>query len=68
MQHLCGMPIDVEYTKTDLLSIYQGAMAEQFVGQELVAAGQDEIYYWSREAKSSSAKVDFLMVKRDQLL
>ena len=65
---MCGMPIDVEYTKTDLLSIYQGAMAEQFVGQELVAAGQDEIYYWSREAKSSSAKVDFLMVKRDQLL
>ena len=42
---MCGMPIDVEYTKTDLLSIYQGALAEQFVGLELVADGQDEIYY-----------------------
>jgi len=67
MQNLCGMPIDVEYTKADLLSIYHGAMAEQFVGQELVAAGQDEIYYWSREAKSSSAEVDFLIVQNNQI-
>ena len=36
-------------------------MAEQFVGQEFVAAGQEELYYWSREAKSSSAEVDFLI-------
>jgi len=61
MQHLCGMPIDIEYHRSDLLSIYRGAMAEQFVGQEFVAAGQEELYYWSREAKSSSAEVDFLI-------
>lgn len=36
-------------------------MAEQFVGQELMAAGQDELYYWAREAKSSTAEVDFLI-------
>ena len=68
MQHLCGMPIDVEYTKADLLNIYHGAMAEQFVGQELVAAGQEEIYHWSREAKSSSAEVDFLIVKNNPII
>ena len=62
MQHLSGMPVDVEYARTDLLAIHQGAMAEQFVGQELVAAGHNELYYWSREAKSSNAEVDFLMV------
>jgi uncharacterized protein len=62
MQHLCGMPIDIEYNRSDLLAIYQGAMAEQFVGQELVAGGQEELYYWTREAKSSSAEVDFLAV------
>jgi uncharacterized protein len=62
MQHLSGMPVDVEYARADLLAIHQGAMAEQFVGQELVAAGQNELYYWSREAKSSTAEVDFLMV------
>jgi len=63
MQHLCGMPVDVEFAKTDLLSIYQGALAEQFVGQELVAAGQSDLYYWAREAKSSNAEVDYLIVK-----
>ena len=62
MQHLCGLPVDVEYKKNDLLSIYRGAMAEQFVGQELVAAGHHELYYWAREARSSRAEVDFLMV------
>jgi len=36
-------------------------MAKQFVGQEFVAAGQEELYHWSREAKSSSAEVDFLI-------
>ncbi|MBN1561209.1 DUF4143 domain-containing protein [candidate division KSB1 bacterium] len=60
MQKLCGMPVDVEYAKTDLLAIFRGAMAEQFVGQEALTAGQ-ELYYWSREAKSSSAEVDFLL-------
>jgi len=62
MQHLCGMPVDIEYNRSDLLAIYQGAMAEQFVGQELAAGGQEELYYWSREAKSSTAEVDFLIV------
>ena len=61
MQHLSGMPVDLEYARTDLLAIHRGAMAEQFVGQELVAAGQDELYYWAREAKSSTAEVDFLI-------
>ena len=67
MQNLCGMPVDMEYVKTDLLAIYQGAMAEQFVGQELLAAGQNELYYWAREAKSSSAEVDFLVVKNGKI-
>lgn len=62
MQHLCGMPMNGDYAKEDLLAIYQGAMAEQFVGQELTAAGHSELHYWAREAKSSSAEVDFLAV------
>ena len=62
MQHLCGMPVPVEYAKTNLLDVYHGAMAEQFVGQELLAGGQEGLYYWSRETKSSTAEVDFLAV------
>ena len=62
MRYLSGMPVDVEYSQTDLLHIYRGAMAEQFVGQEMAVAQKGELYYWSRQQKSSSAEVDFLAV------
>ena len=61
MQRLTGMPIDVEYARRDLLSIYQGALAEQFVGQELSASTGGDLHYWAREAKSSTAEVDYLI-------
>jgi predicted AAA+ superfamily ATPase len=55
-----GMPIKTEYQKNDLLAIYKGAIAEQFVGQELIAAGL-ELFYWSRNSKSSTAETDYLI-------
>ncbi|OVE78797.1 nuclease [bacterium I07] len=61
MQQLCGLPVDMEFSKQDLLTIFEGAMAEQFVGQELLAAGEPKLYYWSREAKSSTAEVDYIL-------
>jgi hypothetical protein len=62
MRFLSGMPTDVEYGKADLLQIHRGAMAEQFVGQELRGKQNGGLHYWSRRAKSSSAEVDFLAV------
>jgi hypothetical protein len=62
MRCLNQMPVDREYMRPNLLHIFQGAMAEQFVGQELIAAGARELYYWSRRAKSSTAEVDYLVV------
>jgi hypothetical protein len=61
-QHMCGINIETEYVKTDLLSIYQGAMAEQFVGQEMMISQNSDLYYWARQAKSSTAEVDYLAV------
>ncbi len=63
MQNVCGLPADVEFGQTDLLALHRGALAEQFVGQELTAAGQTELHYWARPAKSSNAEVDFLAVR-----
>jgi uncharacterized protein len=62
MQRMTGLPIDVELAKNDLLDIHNGAVAEQFVGQELIstAATNDGLHYWSRAAKNSSAEVDYL--------
>jgi len=60
-QCLSGMPADAEYGKSSLLAMYTGALAEQFVGQELVASLGDEVYCWPRPQKSSSAEVDYLV-------
>lgn len=62
MRYISGMPADLEYAKTDLLSIYRGAMAEQFVGQEMTISQNGSLFYWDRQAKSSSAEVDYLAV------
>ncbi len=61
MQYLTNMPVELEFARADLLSIYHGALAEQFVGQEFISAGYDALYYWAREAKSSVAEVDYLI-------
>lgn len=51
--------------KTDLLQINSGALAEQFVGQELLAYGdffqEEHLYFWEREKTSSSAEVDYVI-------
>jgi len=44
------------------MPLAHGAMAEQFVGQEMLVSQQGALYYWNRQAKSSSAEVDYLAV------
>ncbi len=63
MQRLSGLPANIELAREDLLGIHAGAVAEQFVGQQLAAAlrGGDRLYYWAREAKSSTAEVDYVV-------
>ncbi|MCD4721034.1 MAG: AAA family ATPase [Desulfobacula sp.] len=60
-QHLSGMSDYLELTKSDLSNIYRGALAEQFVGQELICANDGEICYWARDKKGSSAEIDYLV-------
>jgi len=66
-RYLSGMPIEVEYGKRQLLNIFRGAMAEQFVGQEMAVAQSEPLHYWSRRAKSSSAEVDYLAVINNKI-
>lgn len=65
VQYNCGISAADIIKAKDLSHIYRGALAEQFVGQEMVAAGGSEtrkMYYWARDKKSSSAEVDYLYV------
>jgi len=55
-----------------LNAIFKGAVAEQFVGQELIANQSPytraEIFYWGRRAKSSTAEIDYLIEKDGQII
>ena len=51
-------PADILAASTDMLDDMNGALAEQFVLQELKAAGISPIFYWGREG--GTAEVDFL--------
>lgn len=63
MNELCGLSQSGEWEKASLLSLYRGAMAEQFVGQELAAVQDGLLYYWLRAQKGSEAEVDYLIAK-----
>ncbi|MFQ5639457.1 MAG: DUF4143 domain-containing protein [bacterium] len=70
MQHICGIPPSSVLGQTNLLDVYRGALAEQFVGQELLLYGGSEnerLYYWNRMKKSSSAEVDFLIAREGEI-
>lgn len=69
MQSLCGLPMDMQDLNKNLLSVYRGGLAEQFVAQELrFTQEQGKLYYWQRFEKSSMAEVDFLTVKQGQII
>ncbi len=66
MQSLCGFDPRQSIDASDLTSVYKGSLAEQFVGQELLAAGGSEsnkVFYWNRAKKSSTAEVDFVIAR-----
>ncbi len=53
------------FFREDLTLIHAGALAEQFVGQELIAYANPhdrmQLHFWEREKKDSSAEVDYIL-------
>lgn len=66
-QCLCEVAVDVALTQSNLLAIYNGQLAEQFVAQEMLAWQDSDLFYWARDAKSSSAEVDYLTVRGGEI-
>jgi predicted AAA+ superfamily ATPase len=53
------------------MNIRDGAVAEQFVGQELISTlgrGKQELNYWLRDGKTTNAEVDYVAAVGDVLL
>lgn len=63
-QNACGLQVEINFNK-DLLQINAGSVAEQFVGQELLAYGdaytRENLYFWARSKRGSMAEVDFVI-------
>ncbi len=67
MQRLCQIPVELGIQQENLLALYRGKLAEQFVAQELLAWHSPELFYWARDARGSSAEIDFLIVKKGDI-
>lgn len=63
LQRLCQVPVELELKQENLLAMYRGKLAEQFVAQELLAWHSSELFYWARDARGSNAEVDYLAVR-----
>lgn len=62
---LLNHQLKVRLIDTDnLMTIHEGALAEQYVGQELLTIPPyfigKELFYWLRESKNSSAELDYI--------
>lgn len=65
---MSGRPADEVLHEHDFLNTYNGALAEQFVAQELAAAfGGDEPHWWKRDAKNAQAEVDFMVASNGRV-
>ncbi len=60
-QQLSGISIGSEIAEANLMNLYRGALAEQFVGQELLTFAGENLFYWARNEKSSTAEVDYVV-------
>ena len=67
MQRLCQIPVELELQQTNLLAMYRGKLAEQFVAQELLAWHSSELFYWARDARGSNAEVYYLVVREGKI-
>ena len=72
MQRILGRSAQQVLEIDDLVAAFKGQLAEQFVGQELMARGggseNGELYYWRRASKSSTAEVDYIIVRDQQII
>jgi predicted AAA+ superfamily ATPase len=67
LQRLCQVPAELELKQENLLAMYRGKLAEQFVAQEILAKNSSELFYWARDVRGSSAEVDYLAVRQGNI-
>ncbi len=55
-----------------ILTTNEGALAEQFIGQELLALPEiykdSKLFYWAREEKNSNAEIDYIYQHQNHII
>lgn len=71
-QRLLGLNINEILFEDDFDTINKGAIAEQYVGLEILKSfscyRQENLYFWQREATNSNAEVDYVIQKDEGML
>ena len=66
---VCGLPM---VPADGLLTVNEGALAEQFAGQALLGSGlpfeDTPLFYWHREARNANAEVDYVIASGAEVL
>ena len=69
VNNICGLNL-TDYK--ELITVYEGSLAEQFIGQELLNFGyffEDiKLHYWAREEKNSNAEIDYVIIQNNKVL
>ncbi len=69
VNRLCGLDL---VGAEALITVNEGALAEQFVGQQLLATAPafeaPQLFYWAREARNANAEVDFVISRNQDIL
>ena len=71
-QRLSGLQLSDILLSDDFDVVNKGAIAEQFVGLELLKAAPcdmpDNLYFWTRDSQKSCAEVDYLIQKNGHII
>lgn len=70
MQHICGIETEI-LDQSDVMQINKGNLAEQYVGQELLAHANpflsSELYFWARDKQGSSSEIDYCITRKGKI-
>jgi predicted AAA+ superfamily ATPase len=71
-QSILGLTLDNFVSAERLMQVNRGALAEIFVGLEILKSlsnrSAQNLYYWQREAQGSSAEVDYVVQREQQVI
>lgn len=68
LNYLYGFDWKLLSQESSIESLRGGAIAEQFIGQQLLSYSSNKLFYWHRDSRGSTAEVDFLLDTSDGIL